>query len=103
MPRPSHQCRVQQLRKPWEPYNYHTCLRSRKFSGRDGRIRTADLSLRRRPLYPSELRPRCFDCISPPALEALVADVAAVVHAVEMDVADRLVSVGDGRLQIRAR
>jgi hypothetical protein len=27
-------------------------------SGRDGQIRTADLSLRRRPLYPSELRPR---------------------------------------------
>ena len=26
--------------------------------GRDGQIRTADLSLRRRPLYPSELRPR---------------------------------------------
>src|ERR1019366_6065602 len=26
-------------------------------SGRDGQIRTADLSLRRRPLYPSELRP----------------------------------------------
>jgi hypothetical protein len=25
--------------------------------GRDGQIRTADLSLRRRPLYPSELRP----------------------------------------------
>ena len=27
-------------------------------AGRDGQIRTADLSLRRRPLYPSELRPR---------------------------------------------
>src|SRR6266852_6207964 len=26
--------------------------------GRKGQIRTADLSLRRRPLYPSELRPR---------------------------------------------
>src|SRR5580658_9491473 len=26
-------------------------------NGRDGQIRTADLSLRRRPLYPSELRP----------------------------------------------
>ncbi len=25
--------------------------------GRDGQIRTADLPLRRRPLYPSELRP----------------------------------------------
>ena len=30
----------------------------RDFRGRDGQIRTADLSLRRRPLYPSELRPR---------------------------------------------
>src|SRR5215469_6728566 len=30
--------------------------------GRDGQIRTADLSLRRRPLYPSELRPRLNDC-----------------------------------------
>jgi hypothetical protein len=29
--------------------------------GRDGQIRTADLSLRRRPLYPSELRPRYLD------------------------------------------
>src|ERR1019366_6648723 len=29
-------------------------------SGRDGQIRTADLSLRRRPLYPSELRPHSF-------------------------------------------
>jgi hypothetical protein len=27
-------------------------------AGRDGQIRTADLSLRRRPLYPSELRPQ---------------------------------------------
>ena len=40
--------------------------------GRDGQIRTADLSLRRRPLYPSELRPRiALDCISAPALQAL--------------------------------
>src|ERR1035437_4590928 len=29
-------------------------------SGRDGQIRTADLSLRRRPLYPSELRPHSY-------------------------------------------
>src|SRR5580658_1271034 len=32
-------------------------------SGRDGQIRTADLSLRRRPLYPSELRPRGYSSI----------------------------------------
>src|ERR1022692_4368525 len=28
--------------------------------GRDGQIRTADLSLRRRPFYPSELRPHSY-------------------------------------------
>ena len=32
-------------------------------SGRDGQIRTADLSLRRRPLYPSELRPRILSLL----------------------------------------
>src|ERR1700683_2530535 len=32
-------------------------------SGRDGQIRTADLSLRRRPLYPSELRPHLIAII----------------------------------------
>ena len=33
-------------------------LFSHEGGGGDGQIRTADLSLRRRPLYPSELRPR---------------------------------------------
>jgi hypothetical protein len=33
------------------------------FAGRDGQIRTADLSLRRRPLYPTELRPHRVDVL----------------------------------------
>src|SRR5579862_7540488 len=43
------------------PVRFHERSRSPPtlhVSGRDGQIRTADLSLRRRPLYPSELRPR---------------------------------------------
>ena len=54
-------------------------LRSEK-SGRDGQIRTADLSLRRRPLYPSELRPHSsrlyLDAASVPLLQAFAPDVA---------------------------
>ena len=61
---------------------------SPKLSGRDGQIRTADLSLRRRPLYPTELRPRlipgyfalsenlrlCQNCIITPGFETIVAE-----------------------------
>ena len=51
-------------------------------SGRDGRIRTADLSLRRGPLYPSELRPH-VPFIVP--FQRFAANVAAEVRAVEVD------------------
>src|SRR4030088_980052 len=55
-------------------------------SGRDGQLRTADLSLRRRPLYPSELRPHTIFIIV--ASEALSANVRAVVHPRKVDGAD---------------
>ena len=42
-----------------------------EIGGRDGQIRTADLSLRRRPLYPSELRPHT-DPLSRNSLEPLL-------------------------------
>src|SRR4030088_1660875 len=51
-------------------------------SGRDGQIRTADLSLRRRPLYPSELRPRTNFIVTS---EPLRANIAPVMHALEVD------------------
>ena len=56
--------------------------------------------LRRRPLYPTELRPRGvdgrFQFNNLPAAEAFGADVAAVVHAVEVDGGEGGVGVGDG-------
>ena len=53
--------------------------------GRDGQIRTADLPLRRRTLYPAELRPHVSLTLQPqavfvsraPALQALAPDVRA--------------------------
>jgi hypothetical protein len=57
-----------------------------KRSGRDGQIRTADLSLRRRPLYPSELRPRTNFLIV--ASEALGSNIAPVMHVVKVDQRD---------------
>ena len=74
-----------------------------QMSGRDGQIRTADLSLRRRPLYPSELRPRAATTILP-TLEAFLPDVTAIVHAGEVNflrffirVPDRLFKRGASR------
>lgn len=72
--------------------------------GRDGQIRTADLPLRRRPLYPSELRPRliCSNAgasfRSLPALQAFLADVLSVLHAIEMNFLNGCVGVVYGRL-----
>src|SRR5580700_10826775 len=65
--------------------------------GRHGQIRTADLSLRRRPLYPSELRARNLFIV---ALQAFSADIRAIVHAVEMDEARGSISTVDGRGQV---
>src|SRR5260370_25937883 len=62
-------------------------------SGRDGQIRTADLSLRRRPLYPSELRPHTNFIIV--ASEALCANVAPVMHPRKVNGADAGISVID--------
>ena len=52
-------------------------------SGRNGQIRTAGLPLRRRPLYPSELRPHFASSL--PAFQAFLADVAAVLHPFEVN------------------
>src|SRR5882672_9988803 len=49
-------------------------LPTRRKAGRDGQIRTADLSLRRRPLYPSELRPHTNVLIV--AFQALGSNIA---------------------------
>ena len=65
--------------------------------GRDGQIRTADLSLRRRPLYPSELRPR--PVCSLPAGQAFYADVAAELHAVGMNALDGSIGVRNCSIQ----
>src|SRR5258708_6594346 len=53
-------------------------LPTRRKAGRDGQIRTADLSLRRRPLYPSELRPHTNVLIV--AFQTLGSNIARVVH-----------------------
>src|SRR6266850_7107012 len=58
-----------------------TRVRTERKAGRDGQIRTADLSLRRRPLYPSELRPHTNVLIV--AFQALRSNIATVVHVVE--------------------
>src|SRR6185369_608000 len=79
-------------------------------NGRDGQIRTADLSLRRRPLYPSELRPRtrsdCSKALVPrglrPSFETLAGDVFAVMHSREIDLFDGCVGVADGAGKIWA-
>jgi hypothetical protein len=72
------------------------------WDGRDGQIRTADLSLRRRPLYPSELRPRVYPHTILPALQPFPSDVRAIVHAFEMNVPNLLVRVADRLGQARA-
>src|SRR5579862_4297595 len=79
--------------------------------GRDGQIRTADLSLRRRPLYPSELRPRtrsdCSKASLPrglgPTPQPLMRNIAAVMHSVEVNLFDRRVGVANGGDQIGSR
>ena len=60
-----------------------------KVSGGPEQIRTADLSLRRRPLYPTELRARSRSIV---AFQAPFADVFSVVHAVKMDLVHGRVS-----------
>lgn len=65
-----------------------------KGSGRNGQIRTADLPLRRRPLYPSELRPHLL--FSLPTLEAFLADIVAELFAIEMNASHVVIGVGDG-------
>ena len=65
-------------------------------SGRDGQIRTADLPLRRRTLYPSELHPRTLSILAAsgrkftrfalfPPFQSFGADVTAVMATVEVD------------------
>ena len=71
---------------------------SGKRSGRDGQIRTADLPLRRRPLYPSELRPRRHNCTSLPPFQTFVCDVSPVMHAIEVYFCDGCVGVLNGLL-----
>src|SRR5580658_1761062 len=67
--------------------------------GRHGQIRTADLSLRRRPLYPSELRARNTLIV---ALQASAPDIRAVVHAIEPDQVRGGVRAVDGSREVRA-
>src|SRR5579859_245001 len=62
-----------------------------QLGGRDGQIRTADLSLRRRPLYPSELRPRGGHNSILPAPQPLLSDIAPVLHAIEVNLPQFLV------------
>src|SRR5271154_1715296 len=67
-----------------------------RVGSRDGQIRTAALSLRRRPLYPSELRPHtrsdCSKALPPrgllPAFQAFMRDVMAVMHSNEVNFSD---------------
>src|SRR5450756_3027647 len=57
-------------------HNLRIPLQASEKSGRDGQIRTADLSLRRRPLYPSELRPHsCLLYTSDAADDLLCVDL----------------------------
>ncbi len=64
--------------------------RFRKLGGGHEQIRTADLPLRRRLLYPSELRARAKGTfIVVP--QAFLANVAPEVHAFETDSPDTLI------------
>ena len=69
----------------------------READGGNGQIRTAGLPLRRRPLYPAELRPhaRSLHC-SLPAAQAFLPDVCAIMHAVEMDFAAAAIGIVNG-------
>src|SRR5580700_4171471 len=68
-------------------------------SGRHGQIRTADLSLRRRPLYPSELRAHSVPIVP---FDAAAANVVAVVHAVEVNLFHGGVGVANCLAQVAA-
>src|SRR5579884_423321 len=69
-------------------------------SGGHGQIRTADLSLRRRPLYPTELRARPRFTVSSQTTRA---DVAPVMHPRKMDLMHSGIGAVDALLQIGAR
>src|SRR5712671_6411511 len=69
-------------------------------NGRDGQIRTADLSLRRRPLYPSELRPRTDVPIVP--FQTLRSNILAIMHAGELNPAGRIIGIVDRYRQVGA-
>jgi hypothetical protein len=72
-------------------------------SGRNGQIRTADLPLRRRPLYPAELRPH-FVCVSHSILNGqghyVLPDIRSELHAVEMHLLHPAVRRANCRLKI---
>ena len=53
-----------------------------KGAGGNGQIRTAGLPLRRRPLYPSELRPQLESIL--PALQAFSTNIFAELHSVDV-------------------
>ncbi len=75
--------------------------------GGNGQIRTADLSLRRRPLYPTELRPHTVYIVTwkqflsrglfrartagLAASKPLVSDIGSVVHSVEVNLVHAMV------------
>ena len=67
-------------------------------TGRHGQIRTADLSLRRRPLYPSELRARNTYIVPS---ESFATNVGAVMHALEMNLLHRRIGAVDGGSKVR--
>ena len=58
-------------------------LNLRRVTGAPGEIRTPDLTLRRRSLYPAELRARCVD-YSKFQLQAVSRDGLAIVDFPEM-------------------
>jgi hypothetical protein len=67
-------------------------------SGGPGQIRTADLSLRRRPLYPTELRARSVSIVSS---QAPVSDVFPVMHPVKSNLLDPCVRSFHAGCEIR--
>src|SRR5947209_11417271 len=67
-------------------------------SGRNGQIRTADLPLRRRPLYPAELRPHVDWSLSILNISShqLFTDVGPELHPVKSDVRHAFVCLSGG-------
>ena len=66
-------------------------------TGGHEQIRTADLSLRRRPLYPTELRAHTCFIVS---FESAIANIFAIMHAFEVNECDCGIGTVDALFEV---